>query len=66
MKEVWFIGNLTEMFKETVTNISMGVLQSELAICKELLSLEPDNKCEFKLIKCVYMNYSIAGYFVWS
>ena len=34
------------MFKETITNVSLEMLQSELTICKELLELEPDNKCE--------------------
>ena len=43
---MWFIGNLSEMFKETITNVSLEMLQSELTICKELLELEPDNKCE--------------------
>lgn len=43
---MWFIGNLSEMFKETITNVSLEVLQSELTVCEELLELEPDNKCE--------------------
>ncbi len=34
------------MFKETITNVSLEVLQSELTVCEELLELEPDNKCE--------------------
>ena len=45
-EKAWFIGNLSEIFKETITGVSAQVLQSELKVCKELLDLEPDNKCE--------------------
>ena len=47
---VWFIGDLSKMFIETITNVSLNVLQSELKTCQELLQLEPDNKCKILLL----------------
>ena len=34
-----------QMFNTSLTAATTSVLQSELTNCKELLELEPDNKC---------------------
>ena len=40
-----WIGNLDDIFQVCQVTTSSDVLSSELAMCRELLQLEPDNKC---------------------
>ena len=40
-----WIGNLDDIFQVRHMGTSSDVLSSELAMCRELLQLEPDNKC---------------------
>jgi geranylgeranyl transferase type-2 subunit alpha len=43
-KEVWLTKELDELFKTCRMTASSDVLSSELAVCRELLTLEPNNK----------------------
>lgn len=40
-----WIGNQDDIFQVRQVATSSDVLSSELAMCRELLQLEPDNKC---------------------
>lgn len=40
-----WIGNLDDIFQVRQVATSSDLLSSELAVCRELLQLEPDNKC---------------------
>ena len=42
---VWLTNELNELFMTRVTNAPIERLTSELSMCRELLDLEPDNKC---------------------
>jgi hypothetical protein len=43
--EAWWLAEVEQTFGFPLTAATSNVLQSELASCKELLDLEPDNKC---------------------
>ena len=42
----YWIGDINEMFKESVAMVPQETLSTELTMCRELLELEPNNKCE--------------------
>lgn len=43
--ESWWLLGVEEIFGSSLTSATSTVLESELGSCKELLELEPDNKC---------------------
>ena len=46
-EESWWMSGPEEMFGSALTAATSAVLRSELSSCKDLLDMEPDNKCEF-------------------
>ena len=44
-REAWWLLEVDQTFDCPLTAATTTVLQSELTSCKELLGLEPDNKC---------------------
>ena len=41
-----YTANIRDLFGSALTEATSDVLTSELASCRELLELEPDNKCK--------------------
>ena len=55
---LWLTTDLDQLFSTYLTTATSEVLESELVMCRELLQLEPDNKCNERAI-LIYLFVSL-------
>ncbi len=61
-RESWTLEGLEDTFGSSLTAATATVLESELGSCRDLLSMEPDNKCACMVHVCEPQ----FGHFDWS